>query len=130
MSDRLDKHAECLDQVERIVSEAEEEHNTLTTVQKKVAQNEVMHMGNYAVATVYGEGDRAGSTLATLLCPNRENNVILEIQDDTGRVWIDAKSVTRKFCDYYMDLYKSCLDFDEAAVTDYLTHLAVSWLTA
>ncbi|KAJ1199583.1 hypothetical protein NDU88_003417 [Pleurodeles waltl] len=36
MSDRLDKHGERLDQVERRVSEAEGEHNMLAPAQKKV----------------------------------------------------------------------------------------------
>ncbi|KAJ1186183.1 hypothetical protein NDU88_002966 [Pleurodeles waltl] len=36
MSDRLDGHAERLDQVERRVSEADDEHNMLATAQKKV----------------------------------------------------------------------------------------------
>ncbi|KAJ1110610.1 hypothetical protein NDU88_007960 [Pleurodeles waltl] len=46
--------------------------------------------------------ERPGVTLATLLHPGRKNNVILQIQDDSGR----------------------------PAVTDYLNDIAMSWLTA
>ncbi|KAJ1107642.1 hypothetical protein NDU88_005032 [Pleurodeles waltl] len=35
----------------------------------KVSQSEVNHLGKYAVARVYGEGERPGATLAALLQP-------------------------------------------------------------
>ncbi|KAJ1186184.1 hypothetical protein NDU88_002967 [Pleurodeles waltl] len=60
--------------------------------------------------------------------PRHETNVIQQIRDDTGRVWIDAGSVVGQFRDYYTDLCKSCLLFDEAAVTDNLIHMVMPWL--
>ncbi|KAJ1088148.1 hypothetical protein NDU88_001307 [Pleurodeles waltl] len=88
---------------------------------QEVAQNEVMHRGKYAVVRVYGEGERPGTILAVLLRPYHENNVIMQIQDDTERVWSDAESTVGKFHDYNGDLYKLRLQYHEATPTDYLT---------
>ncbi|KAJ1134383.1 hypothetical protein NDU88_000835 [Pleurodeles waltl] len=65
----------------------------------------------------------------TQVAPGDKDTVQQRMQrlDNNGELWSDAASVV-KFHYYYMDLYKSCSQFDEAAVTDYLSHIAMSWL--
>ncbi|KAJ1111746.1 hypothetical protein NDU88_000021 [Pleurodeles waltl] len=84
-------------------------------------------MGKYAVARIYGEGKRPGSTLASTLHPRHKDNALLQIQDND--VWNDATSMVEMFHDYHTGLHKSRSQFDEAAVMDYLIHIAMSRLT-
>ncbi|KAJ1082512.1 hypothetical protein NDU88_002677 [Pleurodeles waltl] len=73
--------------------------------------------------------DDAETTLVPLLRPWHEDKAILQIQDDDGGVWNDVAKMVEKFHDYYTGLYKSRSQFDEVAVTDYLAHIVMSWLT-
>ncbi|KAJ1090868.1 hypothetical protein NDU88_003996 [Pleurodeles waltl] len=96
---------------------------------QETAQNEVTHIGNYAVAWVYGQGERPGAALTALLHPKREDDVILQVKYDTGQVLRGTEEVVERFCSYYADLYRSRLQFDEAAVIDYLAHIVMPWLS-
>ncbi|KAJ1084846.1 hypothetical protein NDU88_004992 [Pleurodeles waltl] len=71
---------------------------------QETAQSKVGHMGKHGVAHVYREGGKPGATLATLLCPTRGNEVILQIQVYAGQVSSGAKPVVERFCGYYTDL--------------------------
>lgn len=47
------------------------------------ADAEIKHMGKYATARVYGEGERPGAVLAQLLKQHRDKSVVSEITTDT-----------------------------------------------
>ncbi|KAJ1126438.1 hypothetical protein NDU88_004845 [Pleurodeles waltl] len=107
MSDRLDRHAEWLEMVERLlhdrlarlqteISALEKQHcdmsdscildNMRANLDEfnETAQSEVRHLGKYAVGRTYREGKRPVAMLAGLLRPCLEKDVVLEVQDKQG----------------------------------------------
>ncbi|KAJ1216713.1 hypothetical protein NDU88_004314 [Pleurodeles waltl] len=93
------------------------------------AQHEVEHLGKYAVARIYWEGERPGATLAAAVCLLRDDTTMLEIQDEQGHPVYDTEVIFHRFCRYYSNLYMVQLTTGEAEVNDYLAHIAMKWLT-
>ncbi|KAJ1161086.1 hypothetical protein NDU88_001574 [Pleurodeles waltl] len=73
-------------------------------------------MRKYATARPYGERDRLGATLAALLHPNRETDLILEIQDKGGELLRDPDAITGRFRGYYTALYTSRAASDPVSI--------------
>ncbi|KAJ1165066.1 hypothetical protein NDU88_005496 [Pleurodeles waltl] len=74
---------------------------------QEVTEAEVTHMGKYAEARTYGEGELPGPTLTATLRPRRKDNTISQILDDDGAVWSDPPSVVQQYHDYYTGLHRS-----------------------
>ncbi|KAJ1152503.1 hypothetical protein NDU88_005278 [Pleurodeles waltl] len=155
MSERLDKQSERLDQAERRVSAVEDGQIALATRQLKLVQehrdtadvrtlghirtkvqefqetavSEVRHMGKYAVARVYGEGDRPGRVLENLIRPRRSTNLIIKAVAVDGSIVGDPESVAARFREYYQTLYTTRGGPDPNAIRDYLTHIVLPKLS-
>ncbi|KAJ1198176.1 hypothetical protein NDU88_002020 [Pleurodeles waltl] len=91
---------------------------------------EVQHMGKYATARIYGEGERPGAVLANLACPNREKDTIMVVQAEDGREITDPQHIANRLCAYYEALYTSKIAPNKEAALDYLLHIDLPWLTA
>ncbi|KAJ1082372.1 hypothetical protein NDU88_002540 [Pleurodeles waltl] len=75
------------------------------------ALTEVHHMGKYATARVYGEGERPGTVLANMIRPSRERDMITAVQAEDGSELTDPEQIVNRFREYYEGLYtsKNCL---------------------
>ncbi|KAJ1166376.1 hypothetical protein NDU88_006780 [Pleurodeles waltl] len=83
---------------------------------------EVQHLGKYATARMYGEGERPSSVLANLIHPIREQNVIIAVQATDGSEIKDPEHILARFREYYQSLYTSRVAPDQEVLLDYLTH--------
>ncbi|KAJ1092298.1 hypothetical protein NDU88_005409 [Pleurodeles waltl] len=92
---------------------------------QELARTEIQHVGKYATARVYGEGDRPGRVLANLLRPHRNSNAITKVVAADGSELDDPALIAQRFRDYYQDLYTSRVTSTPEAVLDYLTHIAL-----
>ncbi|KAJ1207769.1 hypothetical protein NDU88_003159 [Pleurodeles waltl] len=127
--------------LEREISQLEQDHqvtadahilghiNTKIQEFQKTALSEVQHLGKYATARLYGEGDRPGGVLASLIRPNRDKNTITVIKAEDGSELRDPERIAARFRDYYQSLYTSRVDPDPGALNDYLTHITMPQLT-
>ncbi|KAJ1202888.1 hypothetical protein NDU88_006683 [Pleurodeles waltl] len=82
--------------LQKEIAELEREHlamaddQLLGLIQEEITdfhdlvQRVLRHLGKYVVAYFYGEGELSGALLAALLRPNRELDVILQVQDEEG----------------------------------------------
>ncbi|KAJ1198278.1 hypothetical protein NDU88_002120 [Pleurodeles waltl] len=68
---------------------------------QETALSEVRHMGKYAVARVYGEGDRPGKVLANLIRASRSTNLINKTAATDGSILTDPEDVASRFREYY-----------------------------
>ncbi|KAJ1082869.1 hypothetical protein NDU88_003032 [Pleurodeles waltl] len=84
---------------------------------------EVQHMGKYATARMYGEGERPGSTLAKMICPNRGDNLITVIQVEDGSEIREPELIPNRFCEYYQSLYTTKIVQDPEGLLDDLMHI-------
>ncbi|KAJ1216838.1 hypothetical protein NDU88_004437 [Pleurodeles waltl] len=96
---------------------------------QETAQAEFQHLGKYVLARSYGEGECPCATFATLLRPQREIDVIPELQDEQGQTLYDPEQVADRLRDHYADLYTSKFMHDDSLTADYLEHIAMPWLT-
>ncbi|KAJ1108877.1 hypothetical protein NDU88_006247 [Pleurodeles waltl] len=90
---------------------------------------EIQHLGKYATARIYGEGDRPGGVLASLIRPYWDKNAIMTIEAEGGGEIEDSELIAARFRDYYQSLYTSKVDPDPVALLDYLTHITMPQLT-
>ncbi|KAJ1203063.1 hypothetical protein NDU88_006858 [Pleurodeles waltl] len=86
-------------------------------------------MGKYATAQVYGDGERPGSTMACRAHLSRERDTIIAVQDENGCLINDLAKIVNLFRDYYAALYTTRNTLDIDAISDYLTHITMPWLT-
>lgn len=93
------------------------------------ADAEIKHMGKYATARVYGEGERPGAVHAQLLKQRRDKSVVSEITTDTGNTPTTETDVVEQFRQYYSELYATCGGDTEEHILDYLTHIKLPWLS-
>ncbi|KAJ1140297.1 hypothetical protein NDU88_006654 [Pleurodeles waltl] len=91
--------------------------------------SEIQHMGKYAVARAYGEGNRPGRVLANLICPSRSANLINNAVAADGSVTGDPERVATRFHECYQTLYTTKGDPDPNAIGDYLTHIVLPKLS-
>ncbi|KAJ1084137.1 hypothetical protein NDU88_004290 [Pleurodeles waltl] len=82
------------------------------------ALSEVRHMGKYAVARAYGEGDRPGKVLANLIRPSRSTNLTNKAVAADGIIIGDPESVATRFREYYQTLYTTRGGPDPNAIRD------------
>ncbi|KAJ1107002.1 hypothetical protein NDU88_004399 [Pleurodeles waltl] len=66
------------------------------------ALTEIQHMGKYATACVYGEGERAGRVLANMIHRSREKDTITAVQAEDGSELIDPEQIVNRFREYYI----------------------------
>ncbi|KAJ1124698.1 hypothetical protein NDU88_003147 [Pleurodeles waltl] len=130
-----------LDLLEKEITNLESEHpktvnhRLLGLIQEKItdfhdtARSELQLLGKYAVAQCYNESKHPSATLAALMRPNRELDVILEVADKEGPLVGDPMRIANRFRDYYTELYTSKILCDEASSRDYLEHITMLWLT-
>ncbi|KAJ1155199.1 hypothetical protein NDU88_007934 [Pleurodeles waltl] len=98
-------------------------HEKLTEF-NNIALSEVQHMGKYASAHEYGQGECAGVTLAGVMCPNRQRDPILEVQGEDDILIKDPVKINW-FCEYYTSLYTAKITPDIDAIADYLTQITM-----
>ncbi|KAJ1157658.1 hypothetical protein NDU88_010362 [Pleurodeles waltl] len=91
---------------------------------------EIQHMGKYAVAHVYGEGERPGMVLANMILPSRERDTITKVETADGKELTDLEQIMTRFREYCKDLYTSKIAPDLGALMDYLSHIKLPWLAA
>ncbi|KAJ1180831.1 hypothetical protein NDU88_006046 [Pleurodeles waltl] len=103
-------------------------HNKLVEFQD-TALTEVQHMGKYATAHFYGEGERPGVVLVGIARPNREKDTIMAIQDEDGNMIMDPERIANWFCENYAALYTSEIAPNLDATLDYLRHIEMPWLS-
>ncbi|KAJ1127163.1 hypothetical protein NDU88_005566 [Pleurodeles waltl] len=127
--------------LEREISQLEQDHQVTADAHilghinnkiqefQEMALSEVQHLGKYATARLYGEGDRPGGVLAGLIRPNRDKNTITVIKAGDGSELRDPERIADKFRDYYQSLYTSRVDTDLEALMDYLIHITMPQLT-
>lgn len=96
---------------------------------QEAADNEVQHMGKYAVTRSYGEGDRPGATLAALLRRRREASMITAILSEDGELVTDPEHIANQFRHYYDTLYRSRPLSDDSTICDFLEHIKLPLLT-
>ncbi|KAJ1130850.1 hypothetical protein NDU88_009196 [Pleurodeles waltl] len=90
---------------------------------------EIEHLGKYATARAYGEGERPGSVLANLTRPNEEKSMIIAVQAEDGSEIRDPELLAAGLHEYYKSLYASRVASDQEALLDYLAHIAMPQLT-
>ncbi|KAJ1108906.1 hypothetical protein NDU88_006276 [Pleurodeles waltl] len=88
-----------------------------------------MHEGKYATEQIYGEGEQQDPTLADLVQPSREDCVVLTIYDEKDVSLHVANQVADWFHQCYSNLCTSRTEYNEQATVDYLSHIAMKWLT-
>ncbi|KAJ1090692.1 hypothetical protein NDU88_003821 [Pleurodeles waltl] len=81
-------------------------HTKLTEF-REIAQTKLQYMGKYDMAHTYRVRDHPGATLAALLHTSGEADMILEIQDEGGKMLQDPDAIARRFRHYYATLYNS-----------------------
>lgn len=106
---------------EQLKETLEEYHST--------ADDELKHMGKYATARVYGEGDRPGSVLAALARHRLNAPTILEIQNKEGDLLAEQTEVNDRFRRYYQDLYTTKVSPTDEDISNYLGYIKLPWLT-
>ncbi|KAJ1107589.1 hypothetical protein NDU88_004979 [Pleurodeles waltl] len=94
--------------LERELSQLQQEHcdtadtGTLGHIRVKVQEYqetallEIRHMGKYAVARTYGEGDRPGKVLANLIHPSRSANLINKMTATDGSTLNDPEDIAAR----------------------------------
>lgn len=92
------------------------------------ADREVKLLGKYAVARTYGEGERPGAVLASLMRGQRHTTLPIILEDEAGKRIEEPDKVADQFKTYYTDVYttKSC--FPPADMPEYLEHIKLPWL--
>ncbi|KAJ1091065.1 hypothetical protein NDU88_004193 [Pleurodeles waltl] len=99
---------------------ATEERYLLTSIKTKInGYHDVMqrggnHLGKYAVAPVYGEGERLGTSLAASLQPCRDSNVVLEVLDEQGQSVHTTEAEADCFHRYCTALYTAHQTVDDS----------------
>lgn len=106
-----------------------EEIKALIIEYNKEADREVQHMGKYATARTYGEGDRPSSLLARIQKGNRGRSQISELKTTDGKVITDEREIATEFRNYYTDLYSSRGGDLLDEISDYLEHISLPMLT-
>ncbi|KAJ1105183.1 hypothetical protein NDU88_002591 [Pleurodeles waltl] len=96
-------------------------HAKLTEFQD-TALAEVQHLGKYAMARVYGEGERPGSALVNVIRPNKESSLIIAIQADDGGEIREPELIACIFRDCYESLYISRVALDSEELLNYIVH--------
>ncbi|KAJ1123380.1 hypothetical protein NDU88_001850 [Pleurodeles waltl] len=127
--------------LERDLAQLEQDHQnaaasqTLGQIYAKLlefhgtALAEVQHLGKYANAQMYGEGERPSSVLANLIRPNREQNVIIAVQAADGSEIRGLEHILARLREYYQSLYASRVTPDHEALLENLTHINMPHLT-
>ncbi|KAJ1152755.1 hypothetical protein NDU88_005530 [Pleurodeles waltl] len=104
--------------LERELSQLEQEHRDTSNVHtsghihaklqefQETALSEIQHLGKYATARVYGQGDRPGGVRANLIRPSRNANTIKTAEAEDGSVIGDSESIAARFREYYQSLYQ------------------------
>ncbi|KAJ1117883.1 hypothetical protein NDU88_006079 [Pleurodeles waltl] len=90
---------------------------------QNTALAEFQHLGKYATARVYGEGERPGLALANLIHPNKESNLIIAILADDDSEIREPELIGSRFRDYYESLYTSRVAPDSEELLNYLVHI-------
>ncbi|KAJ1124462.1 hypothetical protein NDU88_002923 [Pleurodeles waltl] len=105
-----------LDILEKEIAQLEREHlrtpdsQILGRIRIKLVEfqdtalTEVQHMGKYATAHIYEEGERPGEVLVNLTCPNRESDTIMVVQAEDGSEITDPEHIANRFREYYETL--------------------------
>ncbi|KAJ1177668.1 hypothetical protein NDU88_002920 [Pleurodeles waltl] len=88
-----------------------------------MAITEFQHMGKYATACVYGEGERPGMVLVNLICPSRGRDMITKVQAEDDKELTDPEQIVARFHEYYEGLYTSKIAPDLGVLTDYLSYI-------
>ncbi|KAJ1141849.1 hypothetical protein NDU88_008177 [Pleurodeles waltl] len=96
---------------------------------QETALSEVCHMGKYAVARAYGEGDRPGKVLANLIRPSRSTNLINKTAATDGSILTDPEDEAARFREYYQTLYTTRGSPEPNAIKEYLTHIELPKLS-
>ncbi|KAJ1158117.1 hypothetical protein NDU88_010811 [Pleurodeles waltl] len=123
------------------LSQLEQEHRdtadkcTLGYIRAKVqefqetALSEVRHMGKYAVARAYGEGDRLGRVIANLIRPSRSTNLFSKTVAADGSIIGNPESVAARFREYYQTLNTTRGAPEPNAIKEYPTHIVLPKLS-
>ncbi|KAJ1197031.1 hypothetical protein NDU88_000893, partial [Pleurodeles waltl] len=93
------------------------------------ALSEIRHMGKYAVARTYGEGDRPGKVLANLIRPSRSTNLINTMTATDGSTLNDPEDIAARFREYYQTLYTTRGNSDPNDINEYLTCMVLPKLS-
>ncbi|KAJ1177791.1 hypothetical protein NDU88_003043 [Pleurodeles waltl] len=125
------KSTGCLCSLKRELAQLEQEHmhgtdsQTLGRIHAKLAEfrdtalAEIQHLGRYATAHSYWEGERPGSVLANVIHPNRERSMIIAVQAEDGSEIREPELIATRFRDYYESLYTSRVALDLEELMDY-----------
>ncbi|KAJ1177213.1 hypothetical protein NDU88_002474 [Pleurodeles waltl] len=123
------------------LSQLEQEHSdtadtcTLGHIRVKVqeyqetALSEIRHMGKYAVARTYGEGDRPGKVLPNLIRPSRSANRMNKSTATDGSILTDPEDIAARFREYYQTLYTTKANSEPNVIKEYLTHIVLPKLS-
>lgn len=106
---------------------ARAEFRTKLTQYQEEADREVSFLTKDAQARRYGEGDRAGRTLANMIRAPRGADYVLEIRDEGGDIVREPKAILGVMKKYYSTLYTSKIAPDDQTITDYLDTIALAW---
>lgn len=96
---------------------------------RDAADAEVKHLGKYATARVYGEGERPGAVLAQLLKTWRSKTQVSELKSAKGDVLTEETEIAGRFKQFYAELYSARSVGTEDEITDYLAHIKLPFLT-
>lgn len=94
-----------------------------------IADSKLKHMGRYAMAREYGEGDRPGSVLAALARRRSESSNISGLLDEEGTLLTEQADINSRFSRYYQELYRTNVIPTDRDILNYLEHIKVPWLT-
>lgn len=93
------------------------------------ADTEVQHLGKYARARAYGEGDRPGSVLANMMKAKRHKTTVLAIRSAEGALLTEEEEIANRFRQYYSELYASRASGMSDEILDYLEHIQMPFLS-
>ncbi|KAJ1193767.1 hypothetical protein NDU88_003063 [Pleurodeles waltl] len=123
----LAKQHGMLKAIRRELSELEMRLAELTCY-GEVALHEVCFLGKEARARRYGEGERAGWTLVSMLCRPWAGNYIIELTDSTGILQSGATEVWRVMSDFYLELYMERPGVSGLETDAYFDEISLLWL--
>lgn len=91
------------------------------------ATRETRFLGQYAEARRYGEGDRPGHTLASMLRAPRSTSFIPELVNKEGDIIRGSPAILKTFSSFYANLYTSSLTGEHSELQNYLDTIALVW---
>ena len=93
-----------------------------------LTDREAHFCSKYSRARAYGEGERPGHTLASLIRPKWASGNMMAITDASGGLLYSSECILHRFREYYHTLYMTQSTDDQAELQIFLDQVSLAWL--